>query len=192
MGPPASLYAPSTRLLPRYTKTDVYPAHFQTRRVNDAGDISRHKSRVFISEVFRGEDIGLEKVEDNFYRISSAPGGGRIRFSALILDVVSRTVVGAGIIPGLLHQDPRYIYKGTGRFHLVLAISLRTLERVLQLQVRAYNVHQRWPELRVEFLCRARDCDRRGQGVIVAVFQFLRDTVDPNLVLFDEGYGRWS
>lgn len=37
--------------------------------MNDAGDISRHKSRVFISEVFRGEDIGLEKVDDNFYRI---------------------------------------------------------------------------------------------------------------------------
>jgi len=69
MGPPASLYAPSTRLLARYTKTYVYPAHFQTRRVNDAGDIRWHKSRVFINEVFRGEDIGLEKVEDNFYRI---------------------------------------------------------------------------------------------------------------------------
>jgi hypothetical protein len=68
---------------------------------------------------------------------------------------------GAGIIPGLLHQDPRYVYKGTGRFPLVLAIRLRTLERVLRLQVRAYKVHQRWPELRVEFLCRARDCDRR-------------------------------
>jgi hypothetical protein len=66
---PGSLYAPSTRLLPRYTKAYVYPAHFQTRRVNDAGDISWHKSRVFISEVFRGEDIGLEKVEDRFYKI---------------------------------------------------------------------------------------------------------------------------
>jgi len=37
--------------------------------VNDAGDISWHKSPVFIREVFRGEDIGLEKVEGNFYRI---------------------------------------------------------------------------------------------------------------------------
>jgi hypothetical protein len=25
------------------------------------------KSRVFISEVFRGEDIGIEKVEEDFY-----------------------------------------------------------------------------------------------------------------------------
>lgn len=66
---PGSIYVPSSRLLPRYTKAYQYPAHFQTRRVNDAGDISWHKSRVFISEVFRGEDIALEKVEENFYRV---------------------------------------------------------------------------------------------------------------------------
>jgi transposase InsO family protein len=66
---PGSIYVPSSRLLPRYTKAHQYPVHFQTRRVNDAGDISWHKSRVFISEVFRGEDIALEKVEENFYRV---------------------------------------------------------------------------------------------------------------------------
>jgi hypothetical protein len=27
---------------------------------------------VFINEVFRGEDIGLEKIEDNFYHYTSA------------------------------------------------------------------------------------------------------------------------
>ena len=37
--------------------------------MNDAGDISWHKSRVFISEVFLGEDIGLEKIEENFYHV---------------------------------------------------------------------------------------------------------------------------
>ncbi len=66
---PGSIYVPSSRLLPRYTTAHQYPAHFQTPRVNDAGDISWHKSRVFISEVFRGEDIALEKVEENFYRV---------------------------------------------------------------------------------------------------------------------------
>jgi hypothetical protein len=43
--------------------------HFQIRRVNDAGDISWHKKRLFISEVFRGEDIGLEKIEEGFYKV---------------------------------------------------------------------------------------------------------------------------
>lgn len=66
---PGSIYVPSSRLLPRYTKAYQYPAHFQTRRVNDSGDISWHKSRVFISQVFRGQDVALEKVQDNFYRV---------------------------------------------------------------------------------------------------------------------------
>jgi len=66
---PGSIYVPSSRLLPRYTKAYQYPAHFQTRRVNDSGDISWHKSRVFISQVFRGQDIALEKLQDDFYRV---------------------------------------------------------------------------------------------------------------------------
>jgi transposase InsO family protein len=66
---PGSVYVPSTRLLPRYTKAHRYPDSFQTRRVNDAGDISWHKNRVFISQVFRGEDIALEKIEENLYRV---------------------------------------------------------------------------------------------------------------------------
>jgi hypothetical protein len=40
-----------------------------TRRVNNSGDISWHKDRVFISEVFRFEEIGLEEVEDCIYRV---------------------------------------------------------------------------------------------------------------------------
>ena len=66
---PGSVYVPSTRVLPRYTKAHRYPDSFQTRRVNDAGDISWHKNRVFISQVFRGEDIALEKIEENLYRV---------------------------------------------------------------------------------------------------------------------------
>jgi len=66
---PGSIYVPSSRILPRYTKAYQYPAHFQTRRVNDSGDISWHKGRAFISQVFRGQDIALEKVQDAFYRV---------------------------------------------------------------------------------------------------------------------------
>jgi hypothetical protein len=42
-----------------------------------------------------------------------AAGYGK-RFGADYGNVVSGTIVGAGIVPALLHQDPRYIYKGTG------------------------------------------------------------------------------
>lgn len=40
-----------------------------TRRVNSSGDIIWHKDRVFISEVFRFEDLGFEFLAENFYRV---------------------------------------------------------------------------------------------------------------------------
>jgi hypothetical protein len=49
----------------------VYPKGFLTRRVNNSGDISWHKDRVFISEVFRFEDLGFELVAEDFYKVFS-------------------------------------------------------------------------------------------------------------------------
>jgi len=66
---PASLYQPSTIVLPRSFKEYVYPRGFLTRRVNNSGDISWHKGRVFISEVFRFEDLGMELVAEDFYKV---------------------------------------------------------------------------------------------------------------------------
>jgi hypothetical protein len=37
--------------------------------VNNSGDISWHKDRVFISEVFRFEDLGFEMVGEHFYKV---------------------------------------------------------------------------------------------------------------------------
>jgi hypothetical protein len=39
------------------------------RRVNNSGDISWHKGRVFISEVFRFEVLGFEQVDEDFYNV---------------------------------------------------------------------------------------------------------------------------
>jgi hypothetical protein len=39
-------------MLPRTQIEFVYPKKFPTRRVNDSGDISWHKDRVFISRFF--------------------------------------------------------------------------------------------------------------------------------------------
>ena len=47
----------------------VYPKTFETRRVNNSGDVSWHKGRVFISEVFRNEDIAFEQIEEDLYRV---------------------------------------------------------------------------------------------------------------------------
>ena len=47
----------------------VYPHGFMLRRVNDSGDISWHKGRVFISEVFRFEVLGFEQVDEGICKV---------------------------------------------------------------------------------------------------------------------------
>jgi hypothetical protein len=59
---PGSVYLPSSTTLPRNLIEYVYPKGFELRRVNNSGDISWHKGRVFISEVFRFEVLGFEKL----------------------------------------------------------------------------------------------------------------------------------
>jgi transposase InsO family protein len=66
---PGSVYVPSTRMLPSSLPSFEYPKSFLTRRVNNSGDISWHKGRVFISEVFRNEEIGFEAMEEDVYRV---------------------------------------------------------------------------------------------------------------------------
>ena len=66
---PGSIYVPSTRLLPTRAASFEYPKSFQTRKVNNSGDISWHKGRVFVSEVFRNEEIGLEQMDDEVHRV---------------------------------------------------------------------------------------------------------------------------
>jgi hypothetical protein len=66
---PASLYHPSSVRLPRKMPEFIYPKGLLLRRVNNSGDISWHKDRVFISEVFRFEELGFEMVRQGFYRV---------------------------------------------------------------------------------------------------------------------------
>jgi transposase InsO family protein len=66
---PGSVYVPSARMLHGNACSFTYPKIFHTRRVNNNGDISWHKGRVFISEVFRNEEIGLEQIDENMYRV---------------------------------------------------------------------------------------------------------------------------
>lgn len=51
--------------MPEFT----YPKALLLRRVNNIGDISWHKNRIFISEVFRFEELGFELVTPGFYRV---------------------------------------------------------------------------------------------------------------------------
>src|SRR5271155_1894656 len=66
---PASLYHPSSVRLPRKLPEFTYPKGLLLRRVNNSGDISWHKSRIFISEVFRFEELAFELITPGFYRV---------------------------------------------------------------------------------------------------------------------------
>jgi transposase-like protein len=64
--PHSSPYATSAEI---ENESFQYPRSFQTRRVNNSGDISWHKGRVFVSEVFRNEEIGLEQMDEDVHRV---------------------------------------------------------------------------------------------------------------------------
>jgi hypothetical protein len=64
-----SLYHPSSIRLPRKLPEFTHPKSLLLRRVNNSGDVSWHKNRVFISEVFRFEQLGFELVTPGFYRV---------------------------------------------------------------------------------------------------------------------------
>jgi hypothetical protein len=66
---PGSIYQPSSMTLPRNLIEYLHPKGFELRRVNNSGDISWHKGRVFISEVFRFEILGFEQVQEDFYKV---------------------------------------------------------------------------------------------------------------------------
>jgi len=60
--PPADLYSPS-----RFTGQPCsveYPAHYEIRKVNNNGEIHFDGNCYFISEIFRGESLGLKRVKD--------------------------------------------------------------------------------------------------------------------------------
>ena len=64
---PASAYIPSSVRMPRKVPEFTYPKGFFLRRVNNSGDIGWHKARIFISEVFRFEGLGVELISPEFY-----------------------------------------------------------------------------------------------------------------------------
>jgi len=46
-----------------------HPKGLLLRRVNNSGDISWHKNRIFISEVFRFEELAFELITPGCYRV---------------------------------------------------------------------------------------------------------------------------
>jgi hypothetical protein len=68
---------------------------------------------------------GIEQSQNDFSGYGQGTQGYAKRFGASYADTVISNVIGGAILPSLLHQDPRYFYKGTGskRSRIFYAIS---------------------------------------------------------------------
>lgn len=85
--PPASVYEPSTRSLPRKLPSPEYPAHFETRRVSRNGGIRWLAAWVNVSHLLGGEYIGLEEVAEDIWTVHFGPvtlGWMHVRIGAIL------------------------------------------------------------------------------------------------------------
>jgi len=61
-----------------------------------------------------GATAGIEQAQNAFSGYGQGAAGYAKRFGAAYGDDAISTMIGAAILPSILHQDPRYFYKGTG------------------------------------------------------------------------------
>jgi transposase InsO family protein len=73
MATPASLYAASGREYPRRLPELKYPAGWIQRRVTASGEVKHQGQRFFLSEVLEGQIVGLEEIDDEYYRLWFGP-----------------------------------------------------------------------------------------------------------------------
>ena len=73
MATPASCYCPSPRPMPRRLPELVYAPEFHLRRVSQKGDFRWNCARIFVSEIFRGEVLGLRAFNERYYQLFYGP-----------------------------------------------------------------------------------------------------------------------
>jgi hypothetical protein len=67
-----------------------------------------------VSILLAAGTAGVEQAQNHFEQYGQGAAGYAKRFGANYADLAIGTFIGGAILPSLLHQDPRYFYKGTG------------------------------------------------------------------------------
>ncbi len=67
-----------------------------------------------VTFVIDAATAGIEQSQNAFSGYGQGAEGFAKRFGAAYADDAIGTMIGSAIFPSLLHQDPRYFYKGTG------------------------------------------------------------------------------
>ncbi len=96
---------------------NYYVAYFPDPVPLSPGQKMRMAFRLAIDPVNVALDAaqaGFETNSKDFREYGTGAAGFGKRFAAAYVDDASGTIIGSGILPALLHQDPRYYYRGTG------------------------------------------------------------------------------
>jgi len=73
MEPPATLYTPSLRMLPKKLEHPTYPGHFQVRYVSRNNGIRWNRRWINVSATLREEYVGCEEVDDGIWNVWFGP-----------------------------------------------------------------------------------------------------------------------
>ncbi|MGH9616657.1 MAG: carboxypeptidase-like regulatory domain-containing protein [Acidobacteriaceae bacterium] len=80
-----------------------------------------------VNFIWSGAIAGIEQADDDFNEYGQGVAGYAKRYGANYSDQFIGTMVGGAILPSVLHQDPRYFYKGTGSIRSRALYALSTV-----------------------------------------------------------------
>jgi hypothetical protein len=110
----------------------IFPNFYVTYNWNAAPLTSGQKFRLALHTAFdpvaflgAGFAAGVEQAGNAYSGYGQGAQGYAKRYGASFTDAFDGTMLGGAVFPSLLHQDPRYFYKGTGttRSRILYAIS---------------------------------------------------------------------
>ena len=67
-----------------------------------------------VSFVLTGLAAGVQQGNNDYKGFGQGASGYGKRYAAATGTLINSTIIGGAVLPSLLHQDPRYFYKGTG------------------------------------------------------------------------------
>lgn len=70
---PASHYTPSQRPYPEHLPELHYPEYFEVRKVSSNGVVYWHNKLVYVSHLLKGEQVGLEEINDGLWQVYFGP-----------------------------------------------------------------------------------------------------------------------
>jgi len=70
---PNELYWPSSRRYPERMPQPSYPGHFEVRTVRQGGEIKWQGDLLYLSQILKGERVGLEESDDGVWGVYLGP-----------------------------------------------------------------------------------------------------------------------